>query len=262
LHDGRRSFPAALECLDRVRQAGLAVILVSNSPRPHDATEAQLHGLGIQRNRHFDAVLTAGDLARDAAIAEGGRACYHLGPDRDHAALEGLRGPVVDRLEEAGYILCTGFVEDERETVADYRDLLRRARDLELPMICANPDLIVHRGDDEVPCAGLLAEAYEKLGGVVHYFGKPYGDIYRRALAWIGSHRGHRPPPEKVLGLGDGLETDIRGAHEAGLTSLFITSGIHRTAFDTEEREDDAALQALFEERGQWPDWVMDRLQW
>ncbi len=262
LHDGTRSFPAALECLKRVRGSGLSVILVSNSPRPHAATEAQVSALGILRGTHFDAVLTAGDLAREAAIAEGDKACYHLGPDRDRTILDGLGGPVVERLEEADYMLCTGLLHDERETAGDYQDILGQARDLGLPMICANPDLMVHRGADEVPCAGALAAAYEEIGGVVRQFGKPCPEIYQRALDWIESHRGTAPQPADVLCVGDGLETDIRGARGAGLASVFITSGIHRDALNHHAMDDEAALQAFMREALLWPDWVMERLVW
>jgi len=255
VHDGIQGFPDALDCLDRWRASGRKVVLVSNSPRPNQSLEAQLRDFGVRKGIHFDGVLSAGELAREAAIAEGPKACYHLGPARDNAIRNGLKGPVVDRLEEADYILCTGFRHDDRETVADYLGLLRQAHARELPLLCANPDLTVHRGADEVPCAGALAAAYEALGGQVRQFGKPYPAIYQRALQMIET------APDRVIALGDGLDTDIRGARDAGIASVFVTSGIHREAIGGAERADDA-LNALFATAGVRPDWVIDRLVW
>ncbi|MEX1147818.1 MAG: TIGR01459 family HAD-type hydrolase [Sphingomonadales bacterium] len=265
LHDGKQAAPAALDCLLRARDAGIAVVLVSNTPKPGPTLQDQLDGFGIYNGQHYDDVATAGGLARTAAIAEGERACYHLGPDRDHAILDGIKGSITGRIEDADYILCTGFVHDDREDPDDYAGLLTAALDRGLAMICANPDLYVHVGEKELPCAGLLAATYAAMGGVVRYFGKPHGAIYDAALDRVANYRGGTIDPRRALAVGDGLMTDILGARRAGLPSLFITSGIHRdaTGYDSDRSSaDGSALRTLFEDAGVWPDHVMDHLVW
>lgn len=262
LHNGEAAFPDALACLAEIRKGGAPVILVSNSPKPAAAMEGQLSAYGIFAGQHYDAVLTAGELARSAALSRVGELCYHLGPDRDSVTLEGLEGFLTDSIEAADYILCTGLLNEEDETVEDYGDLFRAALSRPRPMICANPDLIVHYGEREIPCAGLLAASYEALGGEVLYFGKPDPEIYRQSLAWIAKRLGRVPSPRRVVALGDGLNTDIRGAQQAGLASAFIASGIHRHGEDEALDMDDQRLGALFEVQDCWPDWVMGRMVW
>jgi HAD superfamily hydrolase (TIGR01459 family) len=262
LHNGEAAFPDALACLAEIRKGGAPVILVSNSPKPAAAMEGQLSAFGIFAGQHYDAVLTAGELARSAALSRVGELCYHLGPDRDSVTLAGLEGFLTDSIEAADYILCTGLLNEEDETVEDYGDLFRAALSRPRPMICANPDLIVHYGEREIPCAGLLAASYEALGGEVLYFGKPYPEIYRQSLAWIAKLLGRVPSPRRVVALGDGLNTDIRGAQQAGLASAFIASGIHRHGEDEALDMDDQRLGALFEVQDCWPDWVMGRMVW
>lgn len=260
LHNGKTAFPEALSCLNEIRGRGVPVILVSNSPKPNAAMEDQISAFGILAGQHYDAVLTAGELARSAAVGRMGEQCFHLGPDRDYDILEGL--DLTDSLEDANHILCTGFLHEDEETAEDYRDLFNQALARQLPMICANPDLTVHRGEHEIPCAGLLAEAYAAKGGEVLYFGKPYPEIYRQSLDWIEGRLGALPPLRRVIALGDGLNTDICGVMTAGLTSLFIASGIHRDTIDGAAGTDEQRLRALFQSRDCWPDWVMDRMMW
>lgn len=262
LHNGKEAFPDALACLAELRKGGAPVVLVSNSPKPAAAMEGQLAEFGIVAGLHYDTVLTAGELARSAALGRVGQLCYHLGPDRDSAILEGLEPLLTNNIDEADYILCTGLVNDREETVEDYRDLFTAALGRPRPMICANPDLIVHYGDHEIPCAGLLAESYEALGGEVLYFGKPYPEIYRQSLTWIAKQLGRVPTPRRVIAIGDGLNTDIRGAQGIGLASAFIASGIHRHGEDEALDADEQRLGALFELQDCWPDWVMSRLVW
>lgn len=261
IHNGQRAFGPALDCLQTLRADSVPVVLVTNAPKPHDATEEQLAGLGVQRGLHFDTVLTAGDLARAEALSRTSDRCYHLGPARDQPTLVGLEDRLTSTLARAGYILCTGLLHDDRETAADYEPLFREALTFKLPMICANPDSVVHRGEDEIPCAGLLAHAYEEMGGEVAYFGKPYPAIYDEALALIDDIRGAPVERSRVVALGDGLGTDIKGARDARIRSVFVTSGIHRDAVHGDHSLDQA-LQSLFEEAGFRPDWVIERLVW
>jgi HAD superfamily hydrolase (TIGR01459 family) len=125
--------------------------------------------------------------------------------------------------------------DDERETPDDYREMLADLARRSVPLICANPDLMVERGPKLIPCAGSLARIYESLGGHVLYAGKPYPAIYERAYAAIAAARGSLPPKERILAIGDGLRTDVEGAGREGLRCLFIASALHvedRRAFD------------------------------
>ncbi|HUO91539.1 MAG TPA: HAD hydrolase-like protein, partial [Rhizomicrobium sp.] len=161
-------------------------------------------------------------LARRAAA--GRLAIYHLGPERDSGVFEGLPVDCVSP-DEASVILCTGLFEDEIETPDDYRDRLAALKARALVMLCANPDIVVQRGGKLVYCAGALARAYEAIGGAVVYYGKPHTPIYAPVLAEARKAAGREI--RKPLAIGDGLETDIKGAANVGIDALFIANGIH-----------------------------------
>ena len=225
LHNGRDVFAGAVEACRVFRSAGGVVVLVSNSPRPCGPLIEQLDGLGVPRDI-YDGVVTSGDVTRSHLSGRGGVRVFHLGPERDRGICEGLdvvfAGP-----DEAELVVCSGLFDDINETPADYADLLARLRDRALRMICANPDLMVERGAVLVYCAGALAQAYEALGGDVLYAGKPHPPIYERALALGGEVRGAAVALERVVAIGDGLETDMAGAARAGIDALYVASGLH-----------------------------------
>lgn len=259
VHDGRAAHAPALDALHRLRLLEKPVVLLSNAPRPAPLVFDQLKGFGIFPGVHFDALVTAGDVARAEVIARfSGQRCHHIGPERDLPLFDALPVTRVADLMEADFMLCTGLVDEYRETAEDYRAFLERARDRGLPLVSANPDLVVHVGDALLPCAGVLAVLYEVLGGTVISCGKPHGNAYERTLRVIAGCAGRAIPANRVLAIGDGLDTDIRGAHHAGLPSLFIASGIHRD----EHGGDSDRLAALGHERGTMPDFVIDRLAW
>lgn len=266
IHDGRAAFPAALDCLARLRARGLPVVLVSNTPRPAPPIHEQLAGLGVEVGEHYDALVTAGDIARALLIERfAGQRCYHVGPERDLPLFEQVPVQRVAAVDAADVLLCSGFVDEERETAEDYRALFTVAVARNLPLICANPDLIVHLGDDILLCAGTLAQFYSELGGTVHYCGKPYGGIYERALKVIGACRGRPVTPARLVAIGDAVHTDILGAQGLGIRSLLITSGIHRDllgdllAAGGNEAE---AVAALGQTHGAVPEWIMGKLAW
>jgi len=232
LHNGRESFPPASDALVAFRKRGGQVVLVSNAPRPSAPIHAQVIGLGVSPDA-FDAIVTSGDVAIGLIAERGGAPVHHIGPERDlslfdaAAARTGMQ-PLLVGVEAASYILCTGLFDDEIETPADYSDRLAALAARGLPFICANPDLVVHRGGDEIYCAGALAQAYEALGGATIYAGKPHAPIYAAALAAAGAARGAPLERSRVLAIGDAMRTDIAGAARQGLDALFVTSGIHR----------------------------------
>lgn len=245
IHDGKAAFPDACATLARFRDERGPVLLLSNAPRPGADVIELLDRLGVPRTA-YDAILTSGDATRAEMVRRGASAFHHIGPERDRSVWEGL--PVREvQLTSAEFILCTGLFDDERETPDDYAETLKAAREAGLQMICANPDLQVHRGARLIWCAGALAAAYEKLGGEVIYFGKPHPPIYDTALARLDEMKAGLEPA-KILAIGDGLRTDILGANRVGLDALFITGGIHGDQFEDDEVNVAATLaeQELF----------------
>jgi len=226
LHNGLVAFAPASEALTRFRAGGGWVVLVSNAPRPGTGVAAQLDRVGVPRTA-WDAIVTSGDLTRTAVIERDGQTVHHLGPARDRAIFDGLDVTFGD-VEAADYVVCSGFRDDETETVEDYRGSLQRMRERDLWMICANPDLVVERGDRLVRCAGALAVAYEEIGGRAYYAGKPHRPVYEAALAMGAKLRGGKAISlNRVLAVGDAMRTDIAGAAAFGIDSLLVARGIH-----------------------------------
>ena len=226
LHDGRRAHSGAVEALRRFRGERGPVILLSNAPRPVSDVERQFVNLGVPRDC-YDAILTSGVLAHED-LAQRSRKhtlkILHIGPERDRGVFAGLPVCCVT-VGEAELVVCTGLFDDDTESPEDYRKLLTDLSRRELSLLCVNPDIVVQRGGQLVWCAGALARLYEQLGGVSIYYGKPHRPIYDAARALAATAAGR--PDLRVLVLGDGLETDIRGANAAGLDAVFIADGIH-----------------------------------
>ncbi|MET0650963.1 MAG: TIGR01459 family HAD-type hydrolase [Hyphomicrobiaceae bacterium] len=225
LHNGARAFPAACEACRTFRGKGGIVVLISNAPRPFTAVVPHLTSLGVPADA-YDTGVTSGDVTRGLLEAWRGRRVLHIGPERDLGIFTGL-GITLAAAEGAEAVVCSGFYDDTKETPADYADLFEGLLARRLPMICANPDIKVERGGELVWCAGALAADYQAKGGEVVYAGKPYLPIYQRALGIIDALAGQPVNKDGVLAIGDGLETDLRGAHAAGLPSVFIASAIH-----------------------------------
>jgi HAD superfamily hydrolase (TIGR01459 family) len=221
VHDGVRPHWPAVEALRHFRADHGRVVLLTNAPRPSAAIEQQLAVIGVPADC-YDAVVASGAAAREdiAHRAAGGPlAMMHLGPERDRPLYDGLNVELVGP-EKASVVLLSGLYDDETETPEHYREILADLKSRGLPMICANPDVIVQRGGKLVYCAGALARAYEAIGGEVVYYGKPYLPIYKVALEAAGL-------PKRPLVIGDGLETDINGANRAGMDALFVAHGVH-----------------------------------
>ena len=244
IHDGKAAFPEACAALARFRAARGPVLLLSNAPRPGEEVLKLLDQVGVPRDA-YDGILTSGDATRAEMARRGDAAFHHIGPERDRAVWEGLPARETG-LGEAEFVLCTGLADDERETPADYDAALQAARERGLMLICANPDIQVHRGSKLIWCAGAVAAAYEKLGGEVRYFGKPHPPVYDAALARLGEIAGAAPDATRILAIGDGMRTDILGANRTGLDALFITHGIHGDLF-TDEPEASGVAQILAE---------------
>lgn len=228
LHNGQAGYPAVAEALKKFRAKGGIVLLLSNAPRPSTQLPAMLERLGIT-HAAYDDILTSGDATKKfIATHQVGTRCYSIGPDRDNNLFDDTGVERVDA-EKAEFIVVTGPFNDEDEGPEDYREPFKPLVARDLPMVCANPDIVVERGEKHIYCAGALARLYEEMGGRVIYFGKPYGPIYDVARTRLAGLAGRAVDDRRILAVGDGIATDIKGAIDTGIDALFITGGIAAT---------------------------------
>ena len=260
IHNGIAAFPEASDALTRFRATGGAVVLISNAPRPGVQVVRMLDRMGVPHSA-YDAIVTSGDVTRDYVAKRSGEPVLLIGPERDHSIFTGLDAPF-RALDEARYVICSGLYDDETETPADYEDLLGQIRARNLFMLCANPDIVVERGDRLIYCAGALADRYAELGGEVYYAGKPYRPLYDLALDKIARARGSAVGLDRTLAIGDSVRTDLKGAHDLGVDCLFMTAGIHAEELGHRDDPDLDALATIFSAAGQMPKAVMRRLVW
>ena len=218
VHNGIQLYPGAIEVLENLNRLNKRFVLLSNAPRPSKNVEKFL--LNLKMDKIFvKTVFTSGEAALKSLEKNiYGEKFYHLGPKRDNDLFKGFEKNKRS-LEESDFILCTGFFEDKEDSLDFYKDLLKK--NIQLKMVCTNPDLIVHRGSSKEYCAGTLAAIFEELGGKVVYFGKPYPAIYNFCIK----------KNETVLVIGDNVRTDIKGANNMKYDSLFITGGVHKDEF-------------------------------
>lgn len=270
LHNGKAPFPAAVAALQAFRSGGGAVVLLTNAPRPQPSVVAQLDRMGVPRDV-WDEIVTSGDAAQYALVSGAvGRRVHHIGAEKDEPFFTDFAADIAEYaaaqppirrvpMQEAEGIVCTGLRDDLTETPADYRAALLMGKTLGLPMLCANPDIVVDMGDQRLWCAGALARDYEQMGGSALYFGKPHPPIYDLARRRLAAIREGEP---QVLCIGDGIATDVQGGIAEGLDTLFITGGIDTTAFGTESASPDKALlEAWLTERRLSPGFAMGHLR-
>lgn len=228
IHDGITPYPAAADTLRHLKERGKRVILLSNAPRrAAEIVRGMAEKMAIPRAL-YDELISSGEAAywamrsrADPWFAALGRACYLMGPSRDHGMLGGLDIRRVERMAEADFILATGVDWDD-DKLDVYEPALEIGARRRLPMICANPDLEVIRGGRRVICAGTLGLRYERLGGEVRYFGKPHRAIYETCFEHMGIAERAR-----IVAVGDSLRTDIAGAEAAGIDSVLVAGGLH-----------------------------------
>ncbi|HVK42893.1 MAG TPA: TIGR01459 family HAD-type hydrolase, partial [Phenylobacterium sp.] len=248
IHNGRESFPAACEALARWRAERGPVILISNSPRPSSAVHDQLDQLGVPRAA-WSAFVSSGDATRILLSGRAPGPAWAIGPDRDAPLYEGLdltfAGP-----DDAAFVSCTGPVDDEVEGPDDYEERFRATIARGLPMICANPDIVVQRGDRLIYCGGALAQRYAELGGEVVMAGKPYAPIYDLCLGEAQVLLGKPLDRARVLCIGDAVATDAKGANDQGLDVLFVASGIHGAETIGADGVNAAAVESLLAKDG------------
>jgi HAD superfamily hydrolase (TIGR01459 family) len=227
VHDGLWALEPACAALTRFREGGGAVVLLSNAPGPSEQVAGTIARKRVPRGC-WDRLVTSGDVTRALIVESHHDKVFHIGWQSDKALFEGTHIALVGE-DEADLVVVTELYDYYTETPEQYRPLLERFAARGLPFICGNPDLVVHVGEDLLPCAGSLAVIYEELGGKVAWAGKPHRPAYELALAAAREARGGREvDPAKVLVIGDAVRTDLAGANMMGFDSLFIAGGIHR----------------------------------
>lgn len=258
LHNGKAIWADAADALTKARGAGVPVVMITNAPRPQGPVLRQLAGMNCPQGV-FDELVTSGDVTR-ALIQQLDGAVYHIGPERDYALYDGLEVEFADPENAAG-IVCTGLFDDYNEQPEEYIDRFKTYIAHDLPFICANPDIVVEVVDRLLWCAGALAREYDKLGGETRIVGKPYAPIYDVALDHAERISGKSIDRSKVLAIGDGLPTDIKGAADNNVDALFITNGIHAADYTAGE-VDQEKLHAFLADNNAAPAHWIKTLVW
>lgn len=261
LHNGVAAFERGHTALSAFRaETGGKVVLITNAPRPAAPIREQLAVLGVHHSA-YDDIVTSGDVTRELLERNAGKKTLHLGPARDVSIYEDT-GVVLGSEDDAELISCTGLFNDETETPDDYRDRLHALVARGLPMICANPDIVVERGDRLIWCAGALARLYEDLGGTVQILGKPHAPIYQTAVKRLEQLTDEPVDRAAILAVGDGLPTDIRGAVSQDIDVLFVTAGIHAADFGPSDAPDEHLIRRRLAEDGLRARAAIPRLAW
>ena len=260
VHNGARATVESCDALARYRHQGGIVILITNAPRPGDVVREFLDRFDVPHDA-YDAIVSSGDVAHAMVAARAGQKVFHVGPARDVPIFDGL-DVSVGPLESADFVVCSGLFDDTKETPQDYNDLIAAMRERHLPMVCANPDVVVERGEQLVYCAGAIADLYAAAGGEVLYAGKPYRPIYEQALETAARRLGRPADRRRVLAIGDSVRTDLKGAHDFGIDCLFVTAGIHAEELGARHDPDLATLAQIFADAGSAPRAVIRQLIW
>ncbi|OAM76490.1 TIGR01459 family HAD-type hydrolase [Devosia elaeis] len=260
IHNGVAAFPEAVEALQKFRQGGGRVVLITNAPRPSGPIVAMLDRLGVPRDA-YDAIVSSGDATRVMIEKYRGKAIHHVGPaTEDDALYEGLD---VRRTgaEEAEVVVVTDLDTDD-DTPEMYRERARLWLSRKLPMICANPDRVVEHGDKIIYCGGALGDLYSAMGGMVHMAGKPYQPIYEEAYRLAEEAAGGNLDKARVLAIGDSVRTDATGAAQFGIDLLFITGSIHAAELDAFGKPDPQAIADLIAPSRARTAGYLPRLSW
>lgn len=288
IHDGFKPYPGVVECLEHLLKMKKTIFFLSNAPRPGEILMKKLIDFGI--NFPEITVVSSGDLVRrqlqsidDPVFSKLELRCYHLGATRNQDILSDIKIEVVPDLEQANFILLTVYA-DEGEDLTLYDSLFEKSLHYGLPVICANPDGAIMNGDKLRYCAGVFAERYEKMGGKVHYYGKPHPEVFemifeklkkekpldrsldRSLVTTLDRISDRTLNKNRILMIGDTLETDILGATRVGIASALICTGNierylrqNRNQADYRNQEDarEEILRDLFAKQGIAPNWVV-----
>ena len=217
VHNGIRLHKNAIETLNEISNAKKNYILLTNAPRPNNTVKVFLKKMGMNKSI-LEKVYTSGEAALNYLKKNHlDDKFYHIGPPRDFDLFYDFKNNKSKDLDNSKYLLCTGLFDDHDTDLNFYKELLEKQ--ISKKMICTNPDLIVDKGDRRELCAGSVAMVFEKMGGEVIYFGKPYPEVYNQSFDNTN---------KKTLSIGDNLNTDIKGANLLNYDSLLISNGVHK----------------------------------
>ena len=267
VHNGIEAFKSADSALTSFRKSGGTVVLVTNAPRPAKAVQRQLDRIGLS-DGSYDYIVTAGDAALEFIKKNDlGEKIYHIGPAKDKSFFDALFSNSVTRVfsltppRRANFIVCTGLFNDQIDTPENYESILVHAKAQKLPMICTNPDIFVDFGEKRLFCAGALALRYKEIGGQVYSFGKPFDEIYDFARNLL-REKNVLINDTEILCIGDGIHTDIKGANNQKIQSLFIANGLEKENLINEDGLlDESKLEQFLKEKSEKPDFVIENLK-
>jgi len=229
IHNGVQCYSEALKALKNIKK-NKKIILISNAPRPNYDVQKFLKKINFSKS-FYHLLITSGDVTRSYLKNNyKNKSFYHLGPKRDESLFSNLSLKKTS-LNKADFVICTG-VNNNKDSIKKYYPILKKINNRKLKMICANPDLIVHRGNVVEYCAGSIAKLYEKMGGKVQYFGKPYKYFYEYIFKILKKKYKKKIKKNKILAIGDNLNTDILGANNLNVKNLFIAGGIHKSEWN------------------------------
>jgi HAD superfamily hydrolase (TIGR01459 family) len=264
LHDGQAPYPNVVETLQFLKSEDKKICMLSNAPRRAHKVAEVLNKLGITSDL-YEFILTSGEATfldlkknQDENYKNFGKKYYYVGPKKDLDLLDGLNYERVENANDANFVINTGF-EGENSTIHEKLPQIIEAKKHDLPMICVNPDLIVVKQDGkEMICAGALAHEYEKMDGKVFYYGKPFSAVYKMTLDSFGN-----PAKNKIIAVGDGMETDIKGANSFGIDSLLITGGILAKQLNIKfwQDADEKKLAEICDQYHLFPQFVISNLK-
>ena len=217
IHNGINLHKEAIKVLKEISKKGKEYILLTNAPRPNTVVKSFLEKMGMDKEIR-DHVFTSGQASLNYLKKNlSTQKFFHVGPPRDFDLFNDFIKMKSDNINNSEYILCTGLFEEFENDLNYYKDLFEK--NLKKKMVCTNPDLIVDRGNKRELCAGSVAMVFQKMGGTVVYFGKPYPEVYNLSI---------NNKDKKILSIGDNLNTDIKGANLLNYDSLIISNGIHK----------------------------------
>ena len=245
VHNGISLHQGAIEVLSNLDNLKKNYILLTNAPRPNETVKVFLKKLKMN-SQQINHVYTSGQAALNYLSKNLiNKSFYHIGPPRDFDLFINFKNKKIENINECEYILCTGLFDDKSEDLNYYKDLFEK--NLNKIMVCTNPDLIVDRGEKREFCAGSVAMVFEKMGGKVIYFGKPYPEVYNQAF---------NNADKKILCIGDNLNTDIKGANLLNFDSLIISNGIHRSEIENE------GIDKVSKSYESIPNYIQSNLEW
>ena len=251
IHNGVNLFENVLDTLKFLKNKKKSIFFLTNAPRRSNVIKKQLFEFGLS-NKLYDDIVSSGEITWQKLKSKKNLRCFLIGPPRDFHLVEGLDVEVVKNPKLVDLIINTGPWGD-KDSLENYKPILEELVNYNPLMICSNPDKTVIRGNRFMICAGLLAEYYQKIGGKVEYYGKPYSEIYEYTYSIM------KKTNEKILVIGDSLDNDIKGANLQNLDSLLITSGIHRKV-NNHNGVDKEELNDLIKKKKICPKFIMRHL--